>query len=100
MRLPPVTWHYILYTTISETILERLFLLLDYIELMAVAMKRDQIDIPDAQLACARISSQEGQEYLKAMDAAANFAFCNRSVLTSFIRNVLSLQTHVPKYSP
>lgn len=51
-------------------------------------MERDGILIPDNQLACARISSQEGQEYIKAMNAAANYAFCNRSVLTFFIRKV------------
>ncbi len=36
-------------------------------------MKRDRIEVNDRQLACARISSQEGQNYLKGMCAAANY---------------------------
>ena len=36
-------------------------------------MKRDRIEVNDRQLACARISSQEGQDYLKGMCAAANY---------------------------
>jgi len=39
------------------------------------------IDLPDRQLACAPIESPEGQEYLGAMCAAANFAWCNRQLL-------------------
>ncbi len=37
-------------------------------------MSRDKIVVNDRQLACARIKSEEGQHYLKAMAAAANFA--------------------------
>ncbi len=39
-------------------------------------------DIPDAQLACAPIDSPEGRAYLGAMQAAANFAWANRQVMT------------------
>ena len=39
------------------------------------------IDLPDMQLVCAPIDSPEGQEYLGAMCAAANFAWCNRQLL-------------------
>jgi tRNA-splicing ligase RtcB len=39
------------------------------------------IELPDRQLACAPIDSPEGQEYLGAMGAAANFAWCNRQLL-------------------
>ena len=39
------------------------------------------IDLPDRQLACAPIQSDEGQKYLGAMRAAANFAWCNRQLL-------------------
>jgi tRNA-splicing ligase RtcB len=51
-------------------------------------MARDRIEVNDRQLACARISSQEGQDYLKGMAAAANFAFINRSCMTFCIRQV------------
>jgi len=55
---------------------------------MESAMCRDKIETNDRQLACARIQSEEGQNYLKAMAAAANFAFVNRSNMTYLVRNV------------
>lgn len=39
------------------------------------------ISLPDRQLACAPVSSPEGEHYLGAMRAAANFAWCNRQLL-------------------
>jgi tRNA-splicing ligase RtcB len=39
------------------------------------------IDLPDRQLVCAPIDSPEGQDYLGAMCAAANYAWCNRQLL-------------------
>jgi tRNA-splicing ligase RtcB len=39
------------------------------------------IELPDRQLVCAPIESPEGQEYLGAMCAAANYAWCNRQLL-------------------
>ena len=38
--------------------------------------------VPDPQLACAPISSPAGRRYLGAMQAAANFAWANRQVMT------------------
>ncbi len=51
-------------------------------------MKRDQIQTNDRQLACALIQSQEGQDYLKGMYAAANYAWVNRSSMTFLARQV------------
>ena len=51
-------------------------------------MKRDRIQVNDRQLACARISSTEGQNYLKAMASAANYAWVNRSSMTFLARQV------------
>jgi len=62
----------------------------DMLQLMEYAMHRDKISLNDRQLACARINSPEGQKYLQAMAAAANFAWCNRSVITYHIRQVFS----------
>jgi tRNA-splicing ligase RtcB (3'-phosphate/5'-hydroxy nucleic acid ligase) len=42
----------------------------------------DYARIPDPQLASAPIASAEGQAYLGAMQAAANFAWANRQVMT------------------
>jgi tRNA-splicing ligase RtcB (3'-phosphate/5'-hydroxy nucleic acid ligase) len=53
---------------------------------MEKVMKRDKIQVNDRQLACARIQSEEGQNYLLAMAAAANFAWINRSSMTYLVR--------------
>ncbi|GAB4820986.1 hypothetical protein N2152v2_008032 [Parachlorella kessleri] len=50
------------------------------------AVKKAGIKLVDRQLACMPIGSPEGQDYLKAMAAAANFAFCNRTVVMSCVR--------------
>lgn len=55
---------------------------------MEKAMARDKIEVNDRQLACARIKSKEGQDYLKSMAAAANFAWVNRSSMTFLCRQV------------
>ncbi len=53
----------------------------DYLATMAGYMRRNAIDLPDRQLACAHIRSTEGKQYLSALAAAANYAFANRQVL-------------------
>ncbi len=53
---------------------------------MQRAMTQYEIDVPDRQLACAPIRSPEGQAYLGAMAAAANFAFANRQTITDRVR--------------
>jgi len=45
------------------------------------------IALPDRQLACAPIDSPEGQHYIGAMGAAANFAWCNRQLLMQQARD-------------
>lgn len=44
-------------------------------------------NIPDRELVCAPVQSKEGQKYLAAMKCAANFAFCNRQLLSSVVRD-------------
>jgi tRNA-splicing ligase RtcB len=39
------------------------------------------IHLPDQQLVCAPVDSEEGRHYLGAMGAAANYAWCNRQLL-------------------
>jgi len=57
---------------------------------MERAMARDNIHVNDRQLACARIHSEEGQDYLGAMAAAANYAWVNRSSMTFLTRQAFS----------
>ncbi len=58
----------------------------DYLAEMGAAMKRYDITLPDRQLACVPTQSPEGQAYLGAMSAAANFAWANRQGITHFLR--------------
>ena len=62
----------------------------DYVKTMDVARSRIGIELLDRQLACAAISSPEGQAYLGAMAAAANFAWANRHVMAHAVREVVA----------
>jgi len=57
---------------------------------MDAAMARDGIETNDRQLSSARINSTEGQDYLAAMSAAANFAWANRSCMTYLARRAFA----------
>lgn len=57
---------------------------------MERVMQQYGIEVNDRQLACAPIHSPEGQNYLRGMAAAANFAWVNRSVLTFLTRQAFS----------
>ncbi len=59
----------------------------DYVQKMNAAMHKYGITLPDRQLACVPIQSPEGQDYLGAMSAAANYAWANRQGITHFTRN-------------
>ena len=58
----------------------------DYVSHLDEAMRRYGLHVPDRQLACAPIHSPEGQRYLHAMAAAANFAWTNRQCITHAAR--------------
>ena len=58
----------------------------DYVALMNQNMARYGINLPDRQLACGLIKSKEGQDYLAAMRAAANFAWANRQAMLHLLR--------------
>ena len=53
----------------------------DYLRTIGKAMGNYGIQLPDRQLASVPIKSPEGQAYLGAMAAAANFAWCNRQIM-------------------
>jgi tRNA-splicing ligase RtcB (3'-phosphate/5'-hydroxy nucleic acid ligase) len=58
----------------------------DYVKRFQKSVHDYGIHLPDRELVCAPISSPEGQDYLAAMRAAANYAFANRQVLAYHIR--------------
>ena len=60
----------------------------DYIKTMTQAMKKYNIQVPDRELCSAPTTSPEGQAYLGAMSAAANFAWVNRQCMMHWTREV------------
>ncbi len=68
----------------------------DYVKKFQSKMTDYGIDLPDRGLACAPMDSGDGKDYYQAMAAGANFAWCNRQVITSQVRkafrNVLGSQ--------
>ena len=58
----------------------------DFLQVMLRAARAHGIYLPDPQLCCAPIGSDEGRRYIGAMYAAANFAFGNRQLITHWVR--------------
>jgi len=58
----------------------------DSLDTMQKAAVRYGINLPDRQLACAPVTSKEGQDYLGAMACAANFAWANRQAIAHWVR--------------
>ena len=61
----------------------------DYLKAMRSEPVRHGIDLPDRQLVCAPVESEPARRYLSAMRSAANFAWCNRQLLATRIRETL-----------
>lgn len=62
----------------------------DHLALFKGAPKKYGFTLPDPQLACAPVQSPEGQAYIGAMRAAANYAWCNRQLLAHQAREVFA----------
>jgi tRNA-splicing ligase RtcB len=62
----------------------------DALAMLRKAPEKYGIALPDRQLACAPVNSPEGQRYIAAMRAAANFAWCNRQLLMQQAREVFA----------
>ena len=58
----------------------------DFLQVMLRSARDHGIDLPDPQLCCAPVRSEEGKRYMGAMYAAANFAFANRQLITHWVR--------------
>ena len=58
----------------------------DYLARMVKHIHDIGVPIPDRQLACAYLASNEGREYLSAMACAANYAWANRQMLMHWTR--------------
>ncbi|EKD72024.1 MAG: hypothetical protein ACD_46C00030G0008 [uncultured bacterium] len=58
----------------------------DYLVTLAKAAKRLNVHLPDRELACAPILSEEGQQYIGAMHSGINCALANRQMITELTR--------------
>lgn len=61
----------------------------DHLRTMQAAMRKYGISVPDLQLACVPVRSPEGETYLGAMAAAANFAWANRQSMMWLAENAI-----------
>jgi tRNA-splicing ligase RtcB len=68
----------------------------DYLKTMERATVRYGIALPDRQLACAPVASDEAQRYLGAMRCAANYAWCNRQHIAHWARESFAEVFGVP----
>ncbi len=58
----------------------------DYVQDFQSIIGKYNLHLPDRELVCAPMDSPEGEAYLGAMRAAANFAFANRQLLAHAVR--------------
>jgi tRNA-splicing ligase RtcB len=62
----------------------------DFVKRFDAAAGRYGISLPDRQLSCAPVSSEDGRAYLAAMAAAANFAWANRQLIAHRVRRAIA----------
>lgn len=62
----------------------------DYLDVMQNSVERYGIELPDRQLACVPVESDEGRRYLSAMACAANYAWANRQVMMALAKRSVS----------
>ena len=60
----------------------------DHLQILEQAVHTYGIELPDRQLACAPLSSPEGEAYFGAMAASANYAWANRQIITHIVREL------------
>lgn len=58
----------------------------DYIKVMERSVRERKVELPDRQLACAPVKSNEGLDYFRAMACGANFAWANRQMILHWVR--------------
>jgi len=58
----------------------------DYLQVMEQWVKKNNLYLPDRQLACAHVKSREGEDYFAAMQCGANYAWANRQMIMHWVR--------------
>lgn len=72
----------------------------DYVKDFQHVVKKYHFNLPDRELVCAPLDSQEGRNYLSAMRCAANFAFANRQLLAFYARKAFEeILSRIPESS-
>ncbi|MEM0372668.1 MAG: RtcB family protein [archaeon] len=61
----------------------------DYISRFNSAMPKWKIELPDRELVCAPLGSDEANDFVGALNCGINYAFCNRQVMTHWIRETM-----------
>ena len=68
----------------------------DSLQILEGSSKKYGINVPDRQLACAPVGTEEAEDYYGAMCTAANYAWANRQIITHWIRvafkNILKVE--------
>lgn len=62
----------------------------DYIRTFNEYAQKNSIKLVDRELVYAPVKSREGENYIKAMNSAVNYAFTNRQLLTHWVRESFS----------
>ncbi len=62
----------------------------DFIQRMDRRLLEAHVTLVDRQLSCAPVTSEDGQQYLAAMAAGANFAWANRQAITHGVRRAFA----------
>ena len=68
----------------------------DYLRVMERAVRKYGLSLPDRELACAPGTSEEAQDYYKAMACAVNYAFVNRQMITHWVRQSFERVLKIP----
>ncbi len=68
----------------------------DHIKELEHATQKYNIHLPDRQLACAPLTSPEGEAYFGAMAASANYAWANRQMIMHETRKIIEKMCGVP----
>ena len=58
----------------------------DYLNVMLRNIGKLDFHLPDKQLICAYTTSREAERYFSAMKGAANYAWCNRQMISHWVR--------------
>ncbi len=61
----------------------------DFLKEMSAQFSIESFELPDRQLACARLKSDQGRRYFAGMACAANYAWANRQILMQWTEETL-----------